>query len=253
MKKQHQLDHLSKFLLYIIGRHPDEFGLVPDNSEGYLKIKDVLKVCHEEEGYRHIRESHFKELLLSHSNPGFQIKDNLIKPQDTSNLPLLVKSDEPPKILFTTVSNTSYPHVLEKGILPTSHSQVILSQEKEFAKRMGQRKTSDFIVLEVHTAKAIELGIEFFQFGQNLFIASSIPINAFTGPPLSKEKPETSSQSKHATAKPDHAFMPGSFILDPNQFDKTGKKIIKDKRVKDKTSWKHNRKRLRKEKENIVK
>ena len=53
----------SKFLVYILGRKPDEFGLVPD-KDGFVKIKELLKAINEEDGWRHIREQ------PSHANAG---------------------------------------------------------------------------------------------------------------------------------------------------------------------------------------
>ena len=43
MAKPHPLKPLAKFLAYILGNRPDEFGLVPD-PDGYVKIKALLKV-----------------------------------------------------------------------------------------------------------------------------------------------------------------------------------------------------------------
>jgi len=42
--------NLAKMLAYVLGRRPDEFGLIPD-AEGFVRIKDLLKALHEEEGW----------------------------------------------------------------------------------------------------------------------------------------------------------------------------------------------------------
>ena len=42
MKLNHDLKKQAKFLTYILGIRPDEFGLVPD-KEGYVKIKDLSR------------------------------------------------------------------------------------------------------------------------------------------------------------------------------------------------------------------
>jgi putative RNA 2'-phosphotransferase len=33
-------------LSYVLGRRPDEFGLVPD-ADGFVRLKDLLKALHE--------------------------------------------------------------------------------------------------------------------------------------------------------------------------------------------------------------
>ena len=40
MSRVNELKKQAKFLAYILGVHPDEFGLVPD-KEGFVKIKDL--------------------------------------------------------------------------------------------------------------------------------------------------------------------------------------------------------------------
>ena len=54
----------ARFLKYILGLRPDEFGLVPDR-DGYVKIKDLLKAVHEEAGWRSFRQANINEMMLS--------------------------------------------------------------------------------------------------------------------------------------------------------------------------------------------
>ena len=62
MGKQTAPQQLAKFLAYVLGRHPDEFGLVPD-PQGFVPIKEVLKVCAEEKDWRHVRARGLIEAL----------------------------------------------------------------------------------------------------------------------------------------------------------------------------------------------
>ena len=67
MKHSRQVDKLEKLLTYILGRRPDEFGLVP-GPDGYVKIKDLLKALSEEPGWRHVRRSHLREVTFLKSS-----------------------------------------------------------------------------------------------------------------------------------------------------------------------------------------
>ncbi|MFW5875013.1 MAG: RNA 2'-phosphotransferase, partial [bacterium] len=58
------MQQLAKLLSYILEKRPDEFGLIPD-EQGYVSIKELLKVFAETEGWRHIRRSSINELMLS--------------------------------------------------------------------------------------------------------------------------------------------------------------------------------------------
>ena len=68
MKRSHALGKLSKFLTYILGRQPDEFGLVPDEN-GYVKTKDLMKVLAEEPGWRHVRLNQIREMIHTSRSP----------------------------------------------------------------------------------------------------------------------------------------------------------------------------------------
>ena len=78
MKKTKSTQILAKFIAYILERRPDEFGLVID-SEGYIKIKELLKALNEEKEFRHVRRSDLNEILYSIANPPFEIADNRIR------------------------------------------------------------------------------------------------------------------------------------------------------------------------------
>ena len=46
--QQRSPKQLAKFFNYVLGRRPDEFGLVTD-KEGFVKIKELIKATNEEE------------------------------------------------------------------------------------------------------------------------------------------------------------------------------------------------------------
>ena len=56
MAKRRSLEQLAKFISYILGRNPAEFGLVLD-SDGFVKIKEFLKAVSEEEGLKYVCRS----------------------------------------------------------------------------------------------------------------------------------------------------------------------------------------------------
>ena len=49
IKKKHK--QIAGFLSYVLGRRPDEFGLVLD-EDGFITIKEFLKAVNEEDGCR---------------------------------------------------------------------------------------------------------------------------------------------------------------------------------------------------------
>ena len=111
----HHLDKLSKFLAYVLGRGPDEFGIVPD-GDGFVRIKELLQALHEEQGWRHVRQAHLNEALIVPGKPVIEIDGSRIRALDRSRLP---KADEPgdlPKLLYIAIRSRAYPAVLDKGL-----------------------------------------------------------------------------------------------------------------------------------------
>ncbi len=64
MPHLNDLKKKAKFLKYVLGLNPDEFGLVLD-KDGYVKIKDLLKAVHEEDGWRSFRQANINEIMIS--------------------------------------------------------------------------------------------------------------------------------------------------------------------------------------------
>ena len=87
MKRGHALGKLSKFLTYILGRQPDEFGLVPDEN-GYVKTKDLMKVLAEEPGWRHVRLNQIREVVHISRSPTIEIQENRIRAVNRTHLRL---------------------------------------------------------------------------------------------------------------------------------------------------------------------
>ena len=236
----------SKFLSYILGHRPDEFGLVTD-QDGYVKIKDLLKSVSEEEGWRHIRKSAIDEVMVSLPQPIVEMKENLIRAVQRDRLPEIIPAGNMPGLLFTCIRPKAYPHVAQKGISPSGHSHVVLSADKPFAERLGRRIDQKPVVLTVHVNKAIQEKVGFSQFG-NLFLADFIPPGTFSGPPLPKEKTEPKIMEKENSNTTE--YLPGSYTVDVIRDKRSPKSFVPKKKQKG-PDWKKDRKKLRKQKEKM--
>jgi putative RNA 2'-phosphotransferase len=237
MANKKSLKHLSKFIGYMLGQKPDEFGLVPDENN-YFKIKDFLKALCEEDGFRNIRRSDLDEILLTLPKPSFEIHDQLIRATDREQLTKMIPSLQTPKLLYTCVRQKAHQFALEKGIFPVGHTQVVLSSDSEIAGRIGRRFEKEPVMLVVQVAKSVENGVVFTRFGEKIYITNWIPVGCFTGPALPKEK---SSAKKQAIPIAKVEPTPGSYIpvLLP---EKERKKEEYRKKRKD-IAWKKERKR----------
>ena len=243
MGKAKSPQSLAKLLAYILGRRPDEIGLVTDTN-GFVKIKDLIKALTEEEGWKYVRRSHINEILYSLTDPPFEISDKQIRAKCRDQLSLPKPVQDLPKLLFTCIRKRAYRSVLDKGIFPAGYHQVVLSSNRELAVRIGKRTDHDPVVLTIQVQKSIAKGVTFYQTGESLYLAEFIPTSCFSGPPLPKEWPEPK--------KPDNSDeagrpkMAGSYpvnLADPARSPPAGGKS--QKRQMD---WKDSKKRIKKQK-----
>jgi len=245
MAQQKSIKQLSKFISYVLGRKPYEFGLVPE-QDGFVKIKELIKAFCEEDGLKYVRRSHINEILMTLPNPPIEIKDNLIRAKNRDKLPKHTLAQNLPKLLYTCVRRKAYPFVVENGISPMGFSRVILSSDRNIAERMGKRIDPMPIVLTVQTRKSLDKGIVFYQAGDTLFLAESIPPGCFTGPSLPKQKPayiKKESTEEHALQK-----SPGSYLLELKD-KKDHRKASNPKKKRKEVAWEEDRKRGEKQKQ----
>ena len=228
---------LSKMLAYILGRRPDEFGLIPDPS-GYVKIKELLKALGEEEGWRYVRRSHLEEVRLTQANPPVDIEDNLIRARDRERLSVPKAASDLPKLLYTCVRRKAYPFVSTKGIMK-SDGDVVLCADRETAERIGKRIDRTPVTLTVQVQKSLRRRVRFFSSGETLYTAAAIPAGCFTGPPLPKEKPDLTPPADMVPATPK---KPGSYTIDLQSNGRFGSTSGKSDGKKD-PPWKKKRKR----------
>lgn len=231
------INKLEKFLFYILGKRPDEFGLIPDH-EGYVKLNELSRAMGEEKDYRYIRESHIKEILLSSEKSLFETSDDRIRAFDRSGIEAF--ENVIPKILYYGVKRKAYAHILEKGIHPNhGDSHIVLSSEYEMAERIGKRRSNDPVIITVPVTTAIKEGVDINRKGETLYLSRHIPSSCISGPPAEKILGLQKAKEKQKPDPKKENFMPGSFTMKMGE-EKTQKFSKED--------WKNSKKRLRKEK-----
>lgn len=248
MNHRQQLQQLSKLLTTILARRPDEFGLIPDD-EGFVTIKELLRALGETDGWRHIRRSHINELMLAETAPPVEVRDNRIRAADRRNLPAPRSCEDPPRLLYTAIRKKAYPAVLQKGLRPAAGKFVVCAAQRETAERLGRRKDNDPVVLTVHTVKTAGLGIAFYRFGQEIYLAEFIPAETVSGPPMPKapeppahaEKSEkTKTDDYHRQAKAGSYTITAQDLAPPPAQGKN-----RGKGKKKQLSWKQERRQRR--------
>jgi len=212
--KKHQLKELGKLIEYIVFYRPDEFGLFLDD-DGSLPIKELMWALHEEDGWKHIRLGHLKELAYSRFEPAFELGEKCIKPKQPREQ--IRSTDVPPRLLFYAARRKAHPVILRHGLRPAGRPYVPLATTEEIALRIGRRRDPKPILLTIHAAQAHDKGHVFSLSGEFLYLVTTLPPSFLSGPPLRQPaKPTKVSPPKGSKPhKIDIPEMTGSFLLDP--------------------------------------
>ena len=220
-RRSHEIKtrNLSRFLVYILGHKPDEFGLVPDD-EGFIAYKELLQAIHEEEGWRYVRKSHINEVLIGRDREMFQVETDRIKAmerrweKDAGNTNVSL-----PVLLFISVRKRGHPAAMEKGLKAPPARSLVLSSQRDMALRIGLRRGPDPVILEILARQASGRGVVFYASG-DLVLADHISPEFIAGPPVPKEalekKKDRTVQKKKPTTKADDPET-GTFLLDSSR------------------------------------
>lgn len=238
MRNRNSQEAFSKMLTYVLGRRPEEFGLIPDPA-GYVKVKDLLKALSEEEGWRHVRKSHLDEIRLVISPVPFEMDGLVIRAVNREHLLQYQICKEPPFQLYTCVRKNAYPVVLNKGLSSNIYPYIVLSDNTAMAERLGRRFTDSPILLTVSGSKMKALGIQFLSADGPFYLVERLPPDCFTGPPLPKAR-EDKKPKETAMAEPKDK-MPGSYLVDLSDYPHNPRG---DRKRDKKLDWKRERKRM---------
>jgi putative RNA 2'-phosphotransferase len=248
-KRNHQfkVEDLSRLLVYVLGRRPYEFGLIPEWN-GFVSYKELLQALHEEPGWGYVRRSHINEVLLGKDRTLFESEEKGIRVLEKKwQLDLNTPSESPPKILFTPVRRKAHPVVMERGLRATEGRHLVLCQDRDMALRIGKRRDHEPVLLEIPARAAQGEGFLFYPFG-NLHLTPQIPPRFIAGPPVSKEVLETRKVADIKTEKRKekrHVIPAGSFPLDISR-DPDPYRRAKGKKRK---GWKEEARKTRRRKE----
>jgi putative RNA 2'-phosphotransferase len=249
LNRQKQIEQFAKLAATVLGRCPHEFGLVPD-ADGFVKIKEFIQAIIETDGWRHVRISHINDMMLMMPDPPVEVDETRIRAKDRSHLPELKHCENPPRLLYIGIKQKSYSAILTDGIHPTFHSRVVCFSDPAMAVRVGKRRDPDPILLTIHVDSMKKEGVAIFESGEDIYLTDIIPVGCFTGPPLPKEM----TAPKRTEKKPDPVKLykqqtqAGTFPADPFSINAPDGKTQKGKHGEKDASWKRNKKRLRKEK-----
>jgi len=236
MGKRRNPKQLEKFVAYVLGRRPDEFGLVLDD-QGWIRLRDLVRAISEEPGWGYVRKSHIHEILITAAKKPVVLDDERIRAADRDDIPHREEGVSPPKLLYHCLRRRAHSAVAEKGIRTSGQAELLFATTKELAQRMGKRRDTEPVLLTVQAQRACEAGIKFLKYGEFIYIADHVPVEYFTGPPPPQvERKEARKPGKEPAAMAEN--LPGSFTFNAERSRTLQQQRLKRKGLRKEIGWK---------------
>ena len=242
---------LANFMHYVLGLHPDEFGLVLDEM-GYIKIKSLLQALHEDPEWRFVRHGLINELIMTTNPAPIEIKDKFIRATDRSGIPAPSTPVDPiPKLLYVPIRQRSHYSTTINGMQAVNEiPHIVLATEESMAQRLGRRIDNHPVIVTVKVAESQSRGTVFQQYGNSLYLANHLPVEGLICPPVNKLPVQK--QKQETPSQPTQPKMPGSFFMDPDKFNPEINDSEKGlKRKQKQVEWKKDRRQARRYKEHM--
>gem|GEM_PF-1710712 len=198
-KTMRRQDSLEKMLRYVLGTAPDEFGLHP-GPEGFVPLKALVAALNEEEDWRGLREG---QILMLANQPGdsspLEISENLVRLKSALAAlpPETPAASALPKMLYAAFKPAAWAAISRQGLRPKPGEEAVrLWSEAEMALRVGRRASGLAVLVTLRAAKAREAGVVFQPYSARLWLASEVPAEFLSGPPVPQEEPAPRAQEQ---------------------------------------------------------
>lgn len=129
-----------------------------------LEVEDLQHMISQSEKKRHELEGEYIRAIYGHSVDGKFRKDN----------------QKPPEILYHGTSRKIAPVILKDGIKSMDRQYVHLSQVVKEAIRVGKRKDSEPVILQIDAEKAFQEGINFYEGNDRIWLSDYVPSEYLT-------------------------------------------------------------------------
>jgi putative RNA 2'-phosphotransferase len=242
---------LAHRLRYILGKSPDEFGLVLD-PDGWVATKSLLQAMSEETGWKGVHASQIIDLSWQLDPCPLEIEEKRVRllPGGSGDLAPPVRENlPPPALLYYGCRRRPYAVYRTEGIAFPSSTEIVLARSREMALRIAKRRDPHPILVEIQTRIALSHASRFQSYGNHLFVVDFLPSEALFGPPPKEEievrpkkKPAPRGEGTHPSAPHPDSFHPGAWnpaedrllARDPEE----AKKRLKRERDRKRIDWK---------------
>ncbi len=186
-------------LVYVLGVSPAEFALVPD-QEGWVEVKELLKALHEDPSWRHLRQGMVADAAQRLAPQELELAGKKVRCK-SRRPPEPQPGPPPPAHLYLGLRRRAWPVAQRRGLAAGPKGPLLLAADKETALRLGRRRDSQPVLVTVQARQAQDRGVEFWAWGEGLYLCHWLPAACLMGPAL-PERPAPREKKKEVPPPP---------------------------------------------------
>jgi len=173
---ERQLSRISKFLSLVLRHRAHQFGL-PMDDEGFVPLDELLEVIREQDGLEWVDRGVLERVGGNHVRKRFEIREDRARATygHSFHKPVRYPVIEPPEELYVGMPRNQSGMARSTGLQPDGRQYVHLTDDREEAVQVGQRRGQEADVIVVRAREAAAAGIRFHKATEGLFLSGPIP------------------------------------------------------------------------------
>ena len=167
---------LSKVMSLVLRHAPEKYSLELDD-QGFVSLDRLAGAFAER--FPYATREYIEHFVNGNGARRFVIEEGRVAARYGHSIPVTIESApvDPPEFLFLGASSHLKDRVLSRGLQPDERKWVHLSATEAEARSIGVHKSPNPLILRIHTSRARDAGIEFFQAG-HLYLCREVPPEA---------------------------------------------------------------------------
>ena len=181
-------ERFSRWMAYVLRHNPARYGLQPD-KHGFVDFEEFCSIA--KHRYPHVADEHLRGLIEAGGSGRFEIAGSRLRARYGHSIPVEPAGSpvEPPAQLYHGTESSRAPAILAEGLKPLDRRMLHLSDTREAASAIIQRKTDRPAILRIDAAAAAAAGILFYREGA-IYLCDAVPSQWLTLEPLSLAQPQ---------------------------------------------------------------
>jgi len=163
---------VSKYLSYLLRHNPEDLAM---DERGFVDFDEVLAKVRRR--FPDADKSLLTRIVEESDRKRFEIVGNKIRALYGHSVAVQVdlKEDSTVPVLYHGTTPKAAQRVLKEGLKPMRRRWVHLSPTREIAQEVGERRSSNPVILEINVSEARKSGIKFYRATDKVYVCERVP------------------------------------------------------------------------------